>query len=56
MMKAYNFKLKVEGNDSVVLATERANNAIEAEQKIRERYGRLYRGKEITIISINPPE
>lgn len=55
-MTAYNFKIKIDGKDSIVLATERANNAIEAEQKLRERYGRLYQGKAITIISINPPK
>ena len=54
-MKSYNFKFKIEGQDSLVLATERANDAIEAEQKLRERYGRLKPGKEITIIKIDPP-
>ena len=55
-MKTYNFKLKVEGSDSIVNTTERANNAEEAQQKVLERYGRLYKGKTISIISINPPQ
>jgi hypothetical protein len=55
-VKAYNFKLKIEGQGSPVATTERAENAVEAEQKVRERYGRLYNGKAITIIYMNPKE
>jgi hypothetical protein len=57
-METYNFKLKIEGNDSIVLTTEKADNAYEAKQKVLERYGRLYREseKEITIISVDPSE
>jgi hypothetical protein len=55
-MKAYNFKLKIEGQDSQVSTTERAENATEAEQKVLERFGRLYKGKDITIIYMNPKE
>jgi hypothetical protein len=57
-MTTYSIKLTIEGNgrNNVTSTTEKANSPVEAQQKVLERFGRLYRGKEITIISINPPQ
>jgi hypothetical protein len=55
-MTTYSIKLTVEGNgSSIINTTEKASSVEEARQKALDRYSRLYRGKEITIISINPP-
>jgi hypothetical protein len=55
-MTTYSITLKIEGNGSMVATTERADSAAEAEQKVLERFGRLHRGKNITVISIKPPQ
>jgi len=56
MEKTYSIMLRVEGNPSQISTSEKASNANEAEQKARDRFGRMHPGKEITIISIKPPQ
>jgi len=52
-METYIIRLKVEGNgDTIINATEKANSEDEANQKALDRYSRVHKGKNITILSV----